>query len=138
MSYEWPREHAAMEFGLQVSSFAFGDGQSETFERTLALATAAEDGGAHSFWVMDHPMQICRAMFTASPSTFEGRHFRTRDVHNVPPPYQPGGPSILVGGGGERRTLALVARHADICNLVGDLETVVRKIDVLHRHCEAV
>ena len=42
---------------------------------------------------------------------------------------------ILVGGSGERRTLRLVARYADACNLFGDPATVRRKIEVLHRHC---
>jgi alkanesulfonate monooxygenase SsuD/methylene tetrahydromethanopterin reductase-like flavin-dependent oxidoreductase (luciferase family) len=44
---------------------------------------------------------------------------------------------ILVGGSGERRTLRLVARHADACNLFGEPDVVARKIDVLRAHCEA-
>ena len=45
---------------------------------------------------------------------------------------------IVVGGGGERRTLRLVAQYADACNVMGDPDVVARKIDVLHRHCDAV
>ena len=44
---------------------------------------------------------------------------------------------IIVGGSGERRTLRLVARHADGCNLFGDPDVIAHKVAVLHRHCEA-
>jgi alkanesulfonate monooxygenase SsuD/methylene tetrahydromethanopterin reductase-like flavin-dependent oxidoreductase (luciferase family) len=51
---------------------------------------------------------------------------------------QPGGPKILVGGTGERKTLRLVARYADMWNGFGDPETVRHKIDVIEEHCRAV
>ena len=51
---------------------------------------------------------------------------------------QPGGPPILVGGGGEKRTLRLVAQYADMCNLFGDAATIAHKVEVLRGHCEAV
>ena len=51
---------------------------------------------------------------------------------------QPGGPTILVGGGGEKRTLQLVARYADMTNIFGDAATVAHKVDVLRAHCEAL
>jgi alkanesulfonate monooxygenase len=51
---------------------------------------------------------------------------------------QPGGPAILVGGGGEKRTLRLVAQYADMCNVVGDAATIAHKVQVLRGHCEAV
>jgi alkanesulfonate monooxygenase SsuD/methylene tetrahydromethanopterin reductase-like flavin-dependent oxidoreductase (luciferase family) len=54
-----------------------------------------------------------------------------------PRPLQPRIP-ILVGGSGERRTLRLVAQYADACNLFGEAEVVRHKVEVLHRHCEAV
>jgi alkanesulfonate monooxygenase SsuD/methylene tetrahydromethanopterin reductase-like flavin-dependent oxidoreductase (luciferase family) len=49
-----------------------------------------------------------------------------------------GGPPILVGGGGERRTLRLVAQYADMCNLFGDAATIAHKVEVLRHHCEAL
>lgn len=51
---------------------------------------------------------------------------------------QQSGPSILVGGGGEKRTLRLVAQYADMCNLFGDAATIAHKVGILRGHCEAV
>ena len=83
-------------------------------------------------------LQICRAMFMHEETTFEGRRFHLDGALNIPQPIQPGGPPILVGGGGERRTLALVARYADMCGLFGDVPTIRRKVAVVVRHCEEV
>lgn len=86
---------------------------------------------------LDETLTICRLMFTQERSTFEGRYYRVEGAINEPRPIQPGGPQILVGGGGERRTLRLVARHADISNWFGGLEDLRHKNEVLLRHCEA-
>ena len=56
----------------------------------------------------------------------------------MPQPVQPGGPKILIGGGGERKTLRLTARYADLWNGFGDPATVHHKLEVLREHCEAV
>ena len=69
---------------------------------------------------LEEALQICRAMFSEEAPTFDGRYYRIHQARNVPRPVQPGGPTILVGGGGEKRTLQLVARYADMCNLFGD------------------
>ncbi len=81
---------------------------------------------------------ICRSMFTEDAPSFDGRFYRINGAVNRPRPVQPGGPPILIGGGGERRTLRLVAEHADACNLFGDVETVRHKLEVLARHCDDV
>ena len=83
-------------------------------------------------------LQICRAMFTEEAPSFEGTYYRIHEARNVPPPVQPGGPAILVGGSGERRTLNLVAHYADMCNLFGDPATIAHKVEVLRSHCDAV
>ena len=57
---------------------------------------------------------------------------------NYPRPVQPNGPPIMIGGGGEQRTLKLVAQYGDMCNIFGDPATVRHKMDVLRSHCEAV
>ncbi len=87
---------------------------------------------------LEEAVQICRAMFREEHPSFEGRYYRTSDAWNVPRPVQAGGPPILIGGGGERRTLRLVARYADMCNITGDAAMIGHKVGVLHRHCEAV
>ncbi len=87
---------------------------------------------------LEEALQICRAMFERDHVTFDGAHYRADDARNLPRPVQPGGPKILVGGGGEKRTLKLVAQYADACNLHGDPEMVRHKLDVLHRHCADV
>ena len=87
---------------------------------------------------LEEALLICRAMFSEETPTFDGRYYRIHEARNVPPPVQPGGPTILVGGGGEKRTLQLVARYADMCNFFGDAATMAHKVDVLRGHCEAV
>jgi F420-dependent oxidoreductase-like protein len=87
---------------------------------------------------LEEALQICRAMFTEEAPSFTGTHYRIREARNIPRPVQPGGPTILVGGGGERRTLRLVAQYADMCNVFGDPATVAHKVDVLRGHCKDV
>ena len=87
---------------------------------------------------LEEALQICRAMFVEQAPSFSGRHYRIQEALNLPRPLRPAGIPILVGGSGERRTLALVAKYADACNLFGDLPTIRHKLEVLDRHCAAV
>ncbi|HET7686169.1 MAG TPA: LLM class flavin-dependent oxidoreductase [Candidatus Limnocylindria bacterium] len=85
---------------------------------------------------LDEAVQIMRGMLHGerpSGSTY----YAAREVRNDPPPVQAHLP-IVVGGGGERRTLRTVARWADACNVGGGFENVRRKEEVLLRHCEEV
>jgi F420-dependent oxidoreductase-like protein len=86
---------------------------------------------------LDEALTICRRMFTEERPSFEGKHYRIDRALNSPRPVQPGGPRILIGGGGERRTLRLVARHGDYSHWWGTLDDLKRKSEVLDRHCEA-
>lgn len=87
---------------------------------------------------LEEALQICRAMFTEEAPTFTGAHYRVEGVRNLPRPIRPDGIPIMVGGGGERRTLRLVAQYADQCNVSGDLDTVCHKLEVLRGHCAEV
>jgi F420-dependent oxidoreductase-like protein len=87
---------------------------------------------------LEEAVQICRSMFRDEIANFEGRYYSVREARNLPRPIQPGGPPILIGGGGEKRTLRIVALYADYCNIFGDAATVAHKIAVLHEHCQAV
>lgn len=88
---------------------------------------------------LDEALTIVRAMFAEERSTFHGRFYRIEDAINVPRPIQPGGPRIMVGGGGEQRTLKIAARHADMVHWFPlGLDTLIHKTEVLARHCEAI
>jgi len=87
---------------------------------------------------LSEAVQICRAMFTEYAPRFAGTHFRVDDPLNIPPPISASGPPILIGGGGERVTIPLVARLGDGCNFFGAPATVRHKISVLERACNAI
>jgi F420-dependent oxidoreductase-like protein len=87
---------------------------------------------------LDEALRICHLMFTQERPSFEGRHFRIERALNHPRPIQPGGPPILIGGSGERRTLRMVAQYADLSNWFGPIDELRHKIDVLERHCADV
>jgi F420-dependent oxidoreductase-like protein len=88
---------------------------------------------------LDEALTIIRAMFTEDRPTFEGRHYRVHEVLNVPRPIQPGGPRILVGGGGEQRTLRIAAKHADLTHWFAlGIDTLRHKTELLERYCEEI
>lgn len=87
---------------------------------------------------LDEALTIIRRMFREERPSFQGRYYRIEHALNSPRPIQPGGPKILIGGVGEKRTLRLLARHGDIGHWFGgNLEDLARKKKVFERHCEA-
>jgi F420-dependent oxidoreductase-like protein len=89
------------------------------------------------FEMLEEELQIVRAMFTESEARFEGEHFRVRGAFNNPKPIR-GDIPILIGGSGERKTLRLVAKYGDGCNLFGDPTRVRHLLGVLEGHCQDV
>jgi F420-dependent oxidoreductase-like protein len=88
---------------------------------------------------LDEALTICRAMFREDRPSFEGRHYRIDRALNLPRPIQPGGPKIIVGGGGEQRTLRIAAKHADMTHWFPlGFDTLRHKDEVLVRHCEEI
>ena len=85
---------------------------------------------------LEEAARIAKLMFTEERPTFAGRYFKIDRALNVPRPIQVGGPQLLIGGGGEERTLRIVAKYADISNWFPGLEDTKRKIDILERYCE--
>jgi len=84
---------------------------------------------------LEEAVHICRAMFRGERPTFEGRFYRVKDAINSPAPIQAGGPPILIGGSGEKRTLRIAARAAEAVNLTAGRDELPRKLDVIARHC---
>jgi F420-dependent oxidoreductase-like protein len=88
---------------------------------------------------LDEALSIARALFTEDRATFIGRHYRIDDAVNVPKPIQPGGPRIMVGGGGEQRTLRIAAKHADMTHWFPlGFEALKHKNEVLEGWCESI
>jgi alkanesulfonate monooxygenase SsuD/methylene tetrahydromethanopterin reductase-like flavin-dependent oxidoreductase (luciferase family) len=83
-------------------------------------------------------LQIIHAMWEQEEATFEGQYYHVRGAINQPKGVQKPHIPILIGGGGEKVTLKLVAQYGDACNVSGDLKTLEHKFAVLKQHCESV
>ena len=96
---------------------------------------------AERFERLEETLQIAARMWAGDDAPFEGRHYRLQRPAGSPLPVRRPHPPVLVGGTGERKTLRLVARYADACNLFDIPDggrTVTHKLEVLARHCDQV
>ena len=91
---------------------------------------------AERFDRLDETLQICLQMWGDDDGPFRGRYYQLAETLCRPRPVSSPRPRILIGGTGERKTLRLVARYADACNLTGSADQYAHKLDVLRGHCE--
>ena len=87
---------------------------------------------------LEEALQIAHQMWSGKVAPYNGKHFQLAETLNSPQPLSKPHPPIMVGGGGEKKTLRLVARYADACNLYAfeGAEPVRAKLRVLRQHCE--
>jgi F420-dependent oxidoreductase-like protein len=92
---------------------------------------------AERFERLEEAVQICEQMWSDNEGPYEGKHYQLAETICEPPPLQSPRPPILIGGGGEKKTLRMVAQYADACNLFGSSVDAVRhKLGVLRDHCD--
>ncbi len=92
---------------------------------------------AERFERLEETLQICLQMWRGDQSPYRGKHYQLDRPLNSPQSLTRPHPPIMIGGGGEKKTLRLVARYADACNLFAGRDEA-RKLDILREHCEAV
>ena len=93
------------------------------------------------FEMLDETLRIAHSMFEGergSEQSFDGRHYRAERLLNSPQSLSRPRVPIMIGGGGEKKTLRLVAQYADACNVFGAPEAIARKYAILADHCAAV
>lgn len=91
------------------------------------------------FEMMEEALQICRQMWSDDDGPYQGRHYQLAETICEPQPVRR--PPILIGGGGEKKTLRMAAQYADVWNRNGTVlqpEDLERKVAVLQQHCEAI
>jgi len=117
-----------------------GIGAAWNAEESRALAFPFPPLGER-FEMLEETLRIAHAMFRGergSEEAFRGRHYRAERLLNSPQSLSRPRVPIMVGGGGERKTLRLVAQYADACNVFGSPEAIARKYGILDAHCAAV
>jgi F420-dependent oxidoreductase-like protein len=90
------------------------------------------------FELLEEALQIAKQMWSTDNGPYHGKHNHLERTLCSPQPLSRPHPPILVAGGGEKKTLRLVAQYADACNLHGDPETVSAKLAILKQHCDAL
>lgn len=90
------------------------------------------------FELLEEALQIAKQMWSSNDGSYQGKHNQLGRTLCSPQPLSRPHPPILVAGGGEKKTLRMVAQYADACNLYGPPETVAAKLAILRQHCDAL
>ena len=85
---------------------------------------------------LEESIQIIRRLWAGGPATYEGKYYQIRDAYCEPTPYPM--PPLLIGGGGEKLSMRVIAKYADWWNYCDTPEVYAHKLSVLRTHCEAV
>jgi F420-dependent oxidoreductase-like protein len=93
---------------------------------------------ATRFELLEEALQIAKQMWSGNDGPYRGKHNHLERTLCVPQPLSKPHPPILVAGGGEKKTLRMVAQYADACNLYGPVETIKAKLEILKGHCAAL
>ncbi|TQJ52252.1 LLM class F420-dependent oxidoreductase [Phycicoccus sp. SLBN-51] len=114
--------------------FGIGAGWYEREQRGLGVPVAPL---AERFERLEETVQICLQMWSDDNGSYSGRHYQLEETLCVPAPLSGRRPMVMIGGGGEKKTLRLVARYADACNLFAtSIDDVTHKLEVLRSHCD--
>jgi F420-dependent oxidoreductase-like protein len=92
---------------------------------------------AERFERLEEALQICLQMWRGDESPYRGKYYQLERPLNSPQSLTRPHPPIMIGGGGEKKTLRLVAQYADACNVFAGRDEA-RKLEILRQHCEAV
>ncbi len=139
--YRYPSVLAKIAATLDVLSkgrFFMGIGAAWNEQESLAYGISFPSN-QERLLRLEEAIQVIRKMWTEEPNaSFEGKYYQIKNAYCNPKPMQKPSPPILVGGSGERKTLKIVAKYADACNLFGSPDTLKKKLDILKEHCKTV
>jgi alkanesulfonate monooxygenase len=88
--------------------------------------------------MLEETLRIAKQMWAGTAGPYQGKHYRLEETLCSPQPLTRPHPPILVAGGGEKKTLRLVAQYGDACNIYGTTDEIARKLAALKGHCETL
>jgi F420-dependent oxidoreductase-like protein len=133
----WIKAHTTLDVLSQGRAW-FGIGAAWNEEESAGLGFPMPPLGERFQWLED-TLQMAHAMWSGgsgSGESFEGKQVRATRLLNSPQAISRPRVPIMIGGGGERKTLRLVAQYADACNVFGGPDRIAHKYAVLREHCD--